>query len=159
MTKVLFPGTFDPITKGHIDLIERACNLFDEVFIVCLENNEKNTLLDLPQRLGCIKESVKEFSNITIDAYHGLTVDYAKERDISIIIRGIRSYLDYEYEMQVAGVNKRLANIETIFLPSDPNLSFISSSTVKAVAVQGGNLEAFVTPYVEAILIKHYKHK
>lgn len=158
MTKVLFPGTFDPITKGHVDLIQRACELFDEVYVVCMENNEKSTLLDLNERISCMKESLTNCMNVHIDSYQGLSVKYAKEHDISIIIRGIRSFVDYEYELQVAEVNKHLANIETVFLPSNPSLSFISSSTVKAVAVQHGDLDEFVTPYVKQLLVKHY-HK
>lgn len=160
MTKILFPGTFDPITKGHLDLIDRATKLFDEVYVVLMVNPEKQTLLTFDERLELMKESLSSFNNVIVDAFEGLTVQYAHEHNIYILLRGVRSFLDYEYEMQIASVNSRLnPNIETMFLLAKPELAYISSSNVKAVAQQQGNLQSFVEPHVERVVKQHINKK
>lgn len=153
MSKALFAGSFDPITKGHEDLIKRASKLFDEVYVVLMINHEKKFLLPLDTRLSLMKQSLEEYPNVILDAYDGLTIQYAKEHDIPILIRGVRTVTDYEYELQIANVNAQLnSNIETMFLLSKPELSFISSSNMKAVAVQHGDISAFVSPHVEEVI-------
>ena len=115
--KALFPGTFDPITKGHLDLIRRAASLFEEVHVVMMLNHEKKALLDVSVRLTLMEESLRHITNIVLDVYEGLSVQYAKDHDIPVMIRGVRSVTDYEYECQIASVNQLLEpEIETMFL-------------------------------------------
>lgn len=159
MSKVLFPGTFDPITRGHLDLVERAARIFDEVYVVIMDNNEKSSLLDVNERFVLMKQSFQHLPNVILDSYDGLSVQYAQEHDIAIMLRGVRTIHDYDYEMQIAAVNTHLdPSIETMFLLAKPEYAFISSSTVKAVAVQHGNIQALVEPHVENFLNQHF-HK
>ncbi|MCI8271650.1 MAG: pantetheine-phosphate adenylyltransferase [Erysipelotrichaceae bacterium] len=155
--KALFPGTFDPITKGHLDLIRRAASLFEEVHVVMMLNHEKKALLDVSVRLTLMEESLRPISNIVLDVYEGLSVQYAKDHDIPIMIRGVRSVTDYEYECQIASVNQLLEpEIETMFLLSKPEYASVSSSNAKAVAIQKGDLSSFVDPHVALVLYDAY---
>ena len=155
--KALFPGTFDPITKGHLDLIRRAASLFEEVHVVMMLNHEKKALLDVSVRLTVMEASLRPISNIVLDVYEGLSVQYAKDHDIPIMIRGVRSVTDYEYECQIASVNQLLEpEIETMFLLSKPEYASVSSSNAKAVAIQKGDLSSFVDPHVALVLYDAY---
>ena len=155
--KALFPGTLDPITKGHLDLIRRAASLFEEVHVVMMLNHEKKALLDVSVRLTLMEESLRPISNIVLDVYEGLSVQYAKDHDIPIMIRGVRSVTDYEYECQIASVNQLLEpEIETMFLLSKPEYASVSSSNAKAVAIQKGDLSSFVDPHVALVLYDAY---
>ena len=155
--KALFPGTFDPITKGHLDLIRRAASLFEEVHVVMMLNHEKKALLDVSVRLTLMEESLRPISNIVLDVYEGLSVQYAKDHDIPIMIRGVRSVTDYEYECQIASVNQLLEpEIETMFLLSKPEYASVSSSNANAVAIQKGDLSSFVDPHVALVLYDAY---
>ncbi len=158
--KALFPGTFDPLTKGHLDLIRRAASLFEEVHVVMMLNHEKKALLDVSVRLTLMEESLRHISNIVLDVYEGLSVQYAKDHDIPVMIRGVRSVTDYEYECQIASVNQLLEpEIETMFLLSKPEYASVSSSNAKAIAIQKGDLSSFVDPHVAQALYDAYDMK
>lgn len=160
MTIAVYPGSFDPITYGHIDIAERSSKIFDKVIVAVLINKEKNPLFNLDERLDMINESLKHLKNIEICSYRGLTVDLAKEKQAKIIIRGLRAVSEYEHEIQVAHTNKILNDdIETLFMTTDLKYSYLSSSVVKEAVSFGGDIKHFVTPYVEEKLIKKYELK
>jgi pantetheine-phosphate adenylyltransferase len=155
MRKAIYPGSFDPITRGHIDIIDRASKLFDKVTIVVMVNPSKVPMFTLEEKINLIKESIKTFKNIEVDFFHGLLVDYAVKTDSSVIIKGLRAVTDFEYEFQMALMNKSICtNVETLFMMTSPNYSFLSSSLVKEVAKFGGNIDNFVTPLVKEHVLK-----
>ncbi|MDF1643831.1 MAG: pantetheine-phosphate adenylyltransferase [Pseudomonadales bacterium] len=157
MNIAIYPGTFDPITRGHIDILERASSLFDKVYLAIASSKSKKPLFSLEQRMELAKQSLSHLDNIYMDELTGLTVDFAREHDANIIIRGIRTVADYEYELQLANMNRSMApKIETIFLTPADNLSYISSSLVKEIALFGGPISDFVAPPVEEALKKHF---
>ena len=157
MNIAIYPGTFDPITRGHIDILERASGLFDQVYLAIASSKSKKPLFSLEQRVDLAKQSLSHLDNIYMDELTGLTVDFARERKANIIIRGIRTVADYEYELQLANMNRSMApKIETIFLTPADNLSYISSSLVKEIALFGGEISNFVAPPVEDALKKHF---
>ena len=156
--KILYPGTFDPLTNGHIDLIERAQKLFGTVVVAVLENTSKTPTFNLDKRILQIKNALSHLSNVHIISYSGLTVDCAKELNANLILRGLRAMSDFEYELQIAHTNKSLNNdIETIFLSTNTNFSFLSSSLVKEVAKFGGEINHMVPPSVEKDLKEYFK--
>ena len=156
--KILYPGTFDPLTYGHIDLIERAEKLFGNLVVGVLENTSKTPTFNLQKRLSQIKKSLTHLANIEVISYSGLTVDCAKDLKANIILRGLRAMSDFEYELQISHTNKSLNNdIETIFLSTNTNFSFLSSSLVKEVAKFGGEINHMVPPSVEMDLKDYYK--
>lgn len=143
--KVIYPGSFDPITNGHIDIIERCSKMFDKVIVSVLENQSKKTLFSVEERVKLIKESLSEYDNIEVDAFSGLLIDYAKKKDAKLIVRGLRAVSDYEYEMQMALINKSLyKELETLFLIASTKYSFLSSSVVKEVASNNGDVSELV---------------
>jgi pantetheine-phosphate adenylyltransferase len=151
----LYPGSFDPITKGHLDLIERGSRLVDKLIVAILRNEEKRVLFSVDERIEMLREVVGEFPNVEVRAFHGLLVDYAAECGASLILRGIRAVSDYEYELQMALMNRRLKpEIETVFLMSGEAYSFISSRLVKEVISLGGNISGLVPRSVEERLKK-----
>ena len=157
--KILYPGTFDPLTNGHIDLIQRAENLFGNVVVAVLENTSKVPTFDLSRRITQIKQSLSQTPNITVISYKGLTVDCAKDVGANLILRGLRAMSDFEYELQIAHTNKSLnSEIETIFLSTNTNYSFLSSSLVKEVAKFGGEINHMVPESVEKDLKKYFKN-
>ncbi|MCL1804611.1 MAG: pantetheine-phosphate adenylyltransferase [Clostridiales bacterium] len=150
MSKAIYPGSFDPVTVGHLHIAERACRLFDQVIIAVADQNYKNSLFDLEERKAFIADAVAHLPNCSIDVYSALTVDFAKKHGANAIIRGLRAISDYEYEMQIATINKYLDDsIETVFLLSGPEYSFISSSMIKQVGRTGAKITGLVTPMVE----------
>ena len=156
--KILYPGTFDPLTNGHIDLIERAEKLFGNVVVAVLENTSKNPTFNLQKRILQIKNSLSYLPNVEVISYSGLTVDCAKDLKANIILRGLRAMSDFEYELQIAHTNKSLnKDIETIFLSTNTNFSFLSSSLVKEVAKFGGEINHMVPPSVERDLKEYFK--
>ena len=156
--KILYPGTFDPLTNGHIDLIERAEKLFGNVVVAVLENTSKNPTFNLQKRIIQIKNALSYLDNIEIISYSGLTVDCAKDLNANLILRGLRAMSDFEYELQIAHTNKSLNNeIETIFLSTNTNFSFLSSSLVKEVAKFGGEISHMVPQSVESDLREYFK--
>ena len=156
--KILYPGTFDPLTNGHIDLIERAEKLFGNIVVAVLENTTKTPTFNLQKRISQIKNSLSYLNNVEVISYSGLTVDCAKDLKANLILRGLRAMSDFEYELQIAHTNKSLnKDIETIFLSTNTNFSFLSSSLVKEVAKFGGEINHMVPPCVERDLKEYYK--
>lgn len=150
MTIAIYPGSFDPITFGHIDIAERSSKIFDKVYVAILVNKEKKPLFSVDERLDMINRSLNSIKNIEIISYNGLLVDLAKEKNAKVIVRGLRAVSEYEKEIQVAHINSILdENIETMFLTTDLKYSYLSSSVVKEVASFKGNLSKFVPPFVE----------
>jgi pantetheine-phosphate adenylyltransferase len=149
----IYPGSFDPITNGHLDLIQRGSAMFDKLIVSILRNDEKQALFSVAERIEMLKEVVGGFSNVEVASFDGLLVDYAAECGASVILRGIRAVSDYEYELQMALMNRRLRpEIETVFLMAGEAHSFISSRLVKEVIGLGGNIAGLVPPSVEGRL-------
>lgn len=147
------PGSFDPITNGHIDIIRRAADVFDTVYVAVLNNSSKKPLFSIEERTALIKEVTKDLPNIRIETSSGLLIDYAREKKAKAIVRGLRAVSDFEYEMQITSMNRVLdENIETFFIMSKNQYSFLSSSIVKEVAKYGGNVSELVPPIVEQAL-------
>lgn len=151
--KVLYPGSFDPITYGHIDIIERCSKEFDQVLVAVLRNTSKVGFFTTEERVHLLKEATMHLKNVEIDSFSGLLIDYAKEKDISIIVKGLRAVSDFEYEMQMALANRKLSpNLETLFMVSNTKYSFLSSSIVREVASLGGDVSSFVPEIVNVAL-------
>jgi len=149
----IYPGSFDPITNGHLDLIDRGAKLFDRLIVAILRNESKEPLFSVEERTEMLREVAASYPNVDVDSFHGLLVDYAADKGASVIIRGIRAMSDYEYELQMALMNRRLApGIETVFLMASEDYSFISSRLVKEVISLGGDISGLVPPLVEVRL-------
>lgn len=145
----IYPGSFDPVTNGHLDIVKRGLKLFDKIIVTILYNPGKETLFSLEERLGMLRESMKSLSHIEIDHYDGLLVDYAAKRKAQAILRGMRAVSDFEYEFQMALMNRRLdREIQTVFLMTGLRWIFTSSSIIKEAARFGGNIEGMVPPNV-----------
>ena len=156
----IVPGSFDPITYGHIDIIKRSAQLFDEVIVAILVNPVKKYLFTLEEREEMINESIKDFKNVKVDSFSGLLVNYAKKVNSTVIVRGLRAVSDFEYEMQLTFMNKALDdNIETFYMMANKQYSFISSSIVKGVSGFGADLSKFVPKHVEERLEKKVKER
>lgn len=150
MRLAVYPGTFDPITNGHLDLIDRAANLFDRVVVAVATNPAKEPLFTLEERLEMIRRSATEFDNVDVDHFEGLLVDYARGINACAIVRGLRAVSDFEYEFQMALMNRKLSNgIVTVFLMPGDKYTYLNSSIVKEVARFGGDVGCFVPSYVE----------
>ena len=144
MRRAVCPGSFDPITNGHLDIIERASHIYDEVVVAILVNPAKTGLFDVDERIETIREVVEQYGNVRVDSFTGLLVDYCKAHDIPVIVKGLRAVSDFDYELQMAQMNHRLAGVETLFMTTNPLYSFLSSSLVKEVAMYGGDVSALV---------------
>jgi pantetheine-phosphate adenylyltransferase len=142
------PGSFDPVTNGHLDVIQRASSRFDRLLVACLRNAGKQPLFDLDIRLALLNEVVADLGNVEVAAFDGLLVDFCRERGVSVIVKGLRAVSDFEYELQMAQMNSHLGNVETFFMTTSPIYSFLSSSLVKEVARFGGDVTDFVPPAV-----------
>ncbi|MEO0224397.1 MAG: pantetheine-phosphate adenylyltransferase [candidate division WOR-3 bacterium] len=157
MKRAIYPGTFDPITNAHIDIVKRAKKLFDIVIIAIAQPRHKNPLFTLEERLFLVKESLKGIENVEVLTFEGLLVDLCRKLNVSVIIRGIRAVSDFDYEFQIAWMNRKLFNdIETIFLMPSEEYFFLSSSLVKEVAMLGGNIDNFVPKIVKVELLKKF---
>ncbi|MGQ9659743.1 MAG: pantetheine-phosphate adenylyltransferase [Thermochromatium sp.] len=153
MRTVVYPGTFDPITKGHVDLIHRAARLFDRVVVAVAADTSKRPLFSLDERVELVRGSVTDYPNVEILPFEGLLVNFARTLEVSVIIRGLRAVSDFEYEFQLAGMNRRMApDIETVFLTPAEQYAYISSSLVREIARLKGDISDFVTPTVQAAL-------
>jgi pantetheine-phosphate adenylyltransferase len=138
------PGSFDPVTNGHLDVIERASRLYDEVTVGVLVNVSKHGLFEVDERIAMLREVTAELGNVTVDSFQGLLVDYCRERDIPVVVKGLRAVSDFDYELQMSQMNNRLTGLETLFVATNPEYSFLSSSLVKEVATWGGDVSGLV---------------
>ncbi|MED0996015.1 pantetheine-phosphate adenylyltransferase [Bacillus mobilis] len=151
-------GSFDPITLGHLDIIKRGAKVFDEVYVVVLNNSSKKPFFSIEERLDLIREATKDIPNVKVDSHSGLLVEYAKMRNANAILRGLRAVSDFEYEMQITSMNRKLdENIETFFIMTNNQYSFLSSSIVKEVARYGGSVVDLVPPVVERALKEKFQ--
>jgi len=149
----LCPGTFDPATNGHLDIVTRAAQCFDAVIVGVLENPSKQPLFELPERVAMLEEACADLAGVRVSSFDGLLVEYATEQGASAIVKGLRAVSDYEYEIQMAQMNHRLAGVETLFMPTSPKWSFLSSSLVKEVARFGGDVTGLVPDHVRKALM------
>ena len=157
MSVAIYPGSFDPITLGHIDIISRVSKLFDNLIVAVLTNKNKKCMFTLEERVNMIKQETECFNNVQVDSFDGLLVDFVNKKNANIIIRGLRAVTDYEYEIQLAQTNKVLNNqIETLFINTNLKYSYLSSSVVKEILMFGGDISHFVTPNVEQYIKNHY---
>jgi len=151
----MYPGTFDPITLGHEDLVRRACRLFDKVVVSIAANPSKEPMFTLEERVDLAKDSLADLGNVEVSGYDGLTVDFAREHGLSVILRGLRAVSDFEYEFQLANMNRHLADdVETAFLTPTETYNFISSSLVREICSMGGDISEFVSPTVNDALTR-----
>lgn len=158
--KAVYPGSFDPVTYGHIDIIERSAKRVDHLVVAVLNNPSKKGMFSLEERIELLKEVTKDLDNVEIDSFGGLLIDYAKEKGCTTMIRGLRAVSDFEYEMQMALVNKKLnSDIETFFMASSTKYGYLSSSIVKEVSQFGGNISCFVPKIVEEALKNKAKER
>lgn len=157
MRRAVYPGTFDPVTNGHLDIIERAARQFDEVVVGVLHNSAKTPLFSTDERVKILKAVTKDIENVRVESFEGLSVDFVKACDAQVIIRGLRAITDFEYELQMAQTNRILApDIDTMFLITGLKYAYLSSTTVKEVAAFGEDVSSFVPPYVGECLKKKY---
>lgn len=161
MKRAIYPGSFDPVTNGHLDVILRSSRIVDHLIIGVLNNKVKSPLFSTEERVNMLKEVTKDIPNVTIESFTGLSVDFAKQSNASVIVRGLRAITDFEYELQMAQTNHVLSpNIDTIFLTTSLEYAYLSSTTVKEVAAFGGDVSKFVPPIVaEKVYEKHNKIK
>jgi pantetheine-phosphate adenylyltransferase len=156
MRRAICPGSFDPVTNGHLDIIGRASALYDQVVVGVLVNSHKKCLFSIDERMELLQVAAAEFPNIIVDSFDGLLVDYCKQHDITVVIKGLRAVSDFDYELQMAQMNLELAGIETLFMTTNPLYSFLSSSLVKEVARFGGDVSAHVPSVVRKALAIAY---
>jgi pantetheine-phosphate adenylyltransferase len=151
----MYPGTFDPITLGHEDLVRRASNLFERVVVAIAANPSKEPMFSLEERVDLARSSLVDVDNAEVSGYDGLTVDFARDNDLHVILRGLRAVSDFEYEFQLANMNRHLADdVETAFLTPNENYNFISSSLVREICSMGGDISEFVSPIVNDALVR-----
>jgi pantetheine-phosphate adenylyltransferase len=146
--RVVCPGSFDPVTNGHLDIIARAAGVYDEVVVAVLINVTKHSLFTVDERVEMLQQVTGQYANVTIDRFHGLLVDFCAANGISAVVKGLRAVSDFEYEMQMAQMNYRMAKVETMFMTANPDYSFLSSSLVKEIARYGGDVSGLVPDLV-----------
>jgi pantetheine-phosphate adenylyltransferase len=151
--RAVCPGSFDPVTNGHLDIIGRAAKLYDELIVAVFVNQSKSSLFSVEERRELLEEVTSQYSNVRIDSFVGLTVDYCRDNDIAVIVKGLRAVSDFDYELQMAQMNRGLAGIDTLFMPTNPEYSFLASSLVKEIAKWGGDVSSLVPPNVLKRLI------
>jgi pantetheine-phosphate adenylyltransferase len=142
--RVVCPGSFDPITFGHLDIVARASSLFDEVVIAVMVNKTKKTMFSVEERMEMVREVTAKYSNVTVDSWSGLLVDYCKANGVSTIVKGLRAVTDFDYELQMSQMNFQLQGVETLFMSTSPSHSFLSSSLVKEIASYGGDVSSYI---------------
>ena len=157
MKRAIYPGSFDPVTVGHLDIISRSAQIFDEVIVGVLNNNQKAPLFCAKERVALIEEVTKELNNVRAEAFSGLLVDFARKEKATTIIRGLRAVTDFEYELQMSQTNRQICpEVDTLFLTASVEYSYVSSSTVKEIAYYGGDISAFVPDFVAKEVKKRF---
>jgi pantetheine-phosphate adenylyltransferase len=159
MRTVIYPGSFDPLTNGHLDIVHRAARLFDKVIVAVAKNESKNPLFSMGDRLELVRQSIAELSNVEVDSFEGLLVEYVEANGGQAVIRGLRAVSDFEFEFQLALMNRKLnERVETIFMMPKDTYTFLSSRIVKEIARLGGDVQSFVPPAVVKALRKKFGH-
>ncbi|MDD2968766.1 MAG: pantetheine-phosphate adenylyltransferase [Lachnospiraceae bacterium] len=161
MKAAVYPGSFDPVTYGHLDVIVRASQIFDELTVSVLNNTQKSPLFSVEERVNILKEATKDLPNVKVDSFSGLLIDYAKSNHIHVVIRGLRAITDFEFELQVAQTNRKLSNeeIDTIFLTTSLEYAYLSSSSVKEIASFNGDILPCVPAFVADLVYEKYGYK
>lgn len=160
MKKAIYPGSFDPVTFGHLDVIKRASEMFDVLVVSVLNNKVKSPLFSVEERVNILKEATKDLPNVQVDSFSGLLINYAAEKNINIAVRGLRAITDFEYELQIAQTNRKLSNgkLDTIFLTTSLEYAYLSSSSVKEIASFGGDISQCVPDFVVDLVHEKYKN-
>ena len=153
MRRAVCPGSFDPVTNGHLDIVGRSARLFDEVIIGVLINQHKTGLFTIEERIEMLREVTAPYGNVRVESFRGLLVDFCRAQDAAVVVKGLRAVSDFDYELQMAQMNIGLSGVETLFMPTNPQYSFLSSSLVKEVAKWGGDISTYVPETVGARLI------
>ena len=148
MRRAVCPGSFDPVTLGHLDIVERASAIYDEVTVAVLVNKKKSSLFTVEERMDLLRQVTESYGNVRVDSFHGLLVDYCRTKQLPVIVKGLRAISDFDYELQMAQMNHGLAGVETLFMTTNPLFSFLSSSLVKEVVTYGGDVSALVPELV-----------
>ena len=157
MRRAVCPGSFDPVTNGHVDVITRAAGLYDELVVAVLVNPGKAGLFSVDERMELLRDAVAELPNVTVDSFEGLLVDYCRANDIPVIVKGLRAVSDFEYELQMAQMNHRIAGVETLFMATNPEYAFLSSSLMKEVVKFGGDISGLVPDIVHDRLVERLR--
>lgn len=158
MSAIIYPGSFDPVTFGHLDIIKRAAKNYDLVYVSVLDNNKKSPLFTVEERVKMLQDVTKDYDNVCVDTFRGLLIDYAKEKDVHMVLRGLRALTDFEYELHMAQTNYIISggSLETVFLPTDLEYSYLSSTTVREIASFKGDVSKFVPASVAEKLYKKF---
>jgi len=159
MATAICPGSFDPLTNGHVDVFARAASIFDHVTVGVLINEKKQSLFTVAERIDMLNEQLAPFPNVSVDTFHGLLVDYCNQHKIPIIVKGLRALSDFDYELQMAQMNHRLSGVETLFVPTNPIYGYLSSSLVKEVAKYGGDISGLVPEAVADLMQERLKEQ
>lgn len=165
MKRAVYPGSFDPVTYGHLDIIRRAADVFDVLIVSVLNNKGKTPLFSVEERVKMLKEATKDIPNVEVDSFSGLLIDYAKEKNLHVIVRGLRAITDFEYELQIAQTNRKFSNenVDTMFLTTSLEYAYLSSSSVKEIASFGGDISPCVPDFVADRIYEKFniipKHK
>ncbi len=161
MKSAVYPGSFDPMTLGHLDIIKRASKMFDHLTVSVLDNKAKNALFSVEERVSILKEATKDIPNVSVDSFSGLLVDYAKQKDIHVSVRGLRAVTDFEYELQIAQTNRKLSDgsLDTVFLTTSLEYAYLSSSSVKEIAAFHGDISQLVPNFVVELVHNKFINK
>lgn len=154
MSRCACPGSFDPVTNGHLDVLERASLIFDEVVVAVLVNRSKNGLFTVDERIELLGEATRHLPNLRVSSFHGLLVDFCERESIPVVVKGLRAVTDFDYELQMAQMNHRLSGLDTLFVATNPEHSYLSSSLVRDVAMFGGDVSSLVPPVVATRLVE-----
>ncbi|MBQ7065973.1 MAG: pantetheine-phosphate adenylyltransferase [Lachnospiraceae bacterium] len=161
MKRAVYPGSFDPVTFGHLDVIKRASEMFDQLTVSVLDNVNKSALFSVEERVNILKEVTKDLPNVKVDSFSGLLIDYAKKNDVHVSVRGLRAVTDFEYELQIAQTNRMLSqgSLDTVFLTTSLEYAYLSSSSVKEIASFNGDISKCVPDFVAEMIYEKYGHK
>ena len=161
MKRAVYPGSFDPVTYGHLDIIRRASEIFDVLIVSVLNNTQKTPLFSVEERVKILREATKDIPNVEVDSFQGLLIDYAAEKNLHVAVRGLRAITDFEYELQIAQTNSKLSHgkLDTIFLTTNLEYAYLSSSSVKEIACFGGDIRECVPDFVADMIYEKYQQK